>query len=673
MAQLERRDALIMCGGGVKGLAFTGAMLELEKRFEFDQYWGTSAGAIAAVLFAAGFDAAALRDALEQKPFHQFLDGALLLAPLRLLGQGGLFCGDAFRSWLRDLLGRKLGSRHSYPLSCLPKRAVVFAAAHPYGQLIFDSRGKHQDHEIDFAVRCSMSIPFVFVPQYHGGRRAVDGGLLNNFPVEAFRGANPSGSYIGLLLDPKRRQWRGESLLLFELLSLLLSQDSPRLADLDPNVIKIDTTPTSTFDFLLSKVEKDNLVEQGRAAGLTVVDPARRKELENDFVLVRRRATKARRRTLSLLTLLLVASLAVATYGALKGAPSLERSAVNWLRWETRLDERLSTACMRGDRQSCGRYFVRLEQRCRGNDAEACAFAAGLRERGIGTERDEARAFAEFEKQCNLRDNPVPCYGLALMLRDSWFTRDVTNGRERAQAIFEELCRPCLNRNCTREGLRAKACSDAGVGYREGIYSARPDAKQFARRYYEAACRGESGQGCGNLARLLEQESPEDARALFEHACHDMHNPHACVGLGWVYERLGVLDRAADEYSRACLMQDAEGCCFSADVLLVRSANNPQYLREAAELYRRSCESTYWRACTSLAALYEDGQMGAGPSYSEAAYLYQTACETRGTSDPPFAPACRKLAALLTKEWSGKDPDRAAKYLTLAAMAEKGR
>ena len=152
-----------------------------------------------------------------------------------------------------------------------------------------------------------------------------------------------------------------------------------------------------------------------------------------------------------------------------------------------------------------------------------------------------------------------------------------------------------------------------------------------------------------------------------------MHNPHACVSLGWVYERLGVSDRAADEYSRACLMQDSEGCCFSADLLVQRSATDARAVREAAELYRRSCENKYWRACTKLGELYEDGQLDSERAYSEAAFLYQTACDTPGTADPPFAPACRKLAALLQKDWNGKDPDRAAQYLSRAVEAEKGR
>src|SRR5262249_50839548 len=47
--------AIVMKGGGVKGLAFAGALRELEQYYYFDRHVGVSAGAIAAVLLAADY------------------------------------------------------------------------------------------------------------------------------------------------------------------------------------------------------------------------------------------------------------------------------------------------------------------------------------------------------------------------------------------------------------------------------------------------------------------------------------------------------------------------------------------------------------------------------------------------------------------------------------------
>jgi len=65
--------ALIMEGGGIKGLAYVGALEVLSGKYAFDWYVGTSAGAIAAVLLAAGYTTAEMNEILRAKNFKIFL------------------------------------------------------------------------------------------------------------------------------------------------------------------------------------------------------------------------------------------------------------------------------------------------------------------------------------------------------------------------------------------------------------------------------------------------------------------------------------------------------------------------------------------------------------------------------------------------------------------------
>ena len=46
---------LILKGGGIKGIAFVGALKELRAHYDFNWYAGTSAGAITAILLASGY------------------------------------------------------------------------------------------------------------------------------------------------------------------------------------------------------------------------------------------------------------------------------------------------------------------------------------------------------------------------------------------------------------------------------------------------------------------------------------------------------------------------------------------------------------------------------------------------------------------------------------------
>ena len=64
----ERRGfALIMKGGGMKGLGYVGALQELQRFYGFDMYAGTSAGAITAALLAAGYDSQEMLAALMER------------------------------------------------------------------------------------------------------------------------------------------------------------------------------------------------------------------------------------------------------------------------------------------------------------------------------------------------------------------------------------------------------------------------------------------------------------------------------------------------------------------------------------------------------------------------------------------------------------------------------
>src|SRR5581483_11187517 len=261
--------ALIMKGGGVKGLAFAGALTELQKYFDFQIFVGTSAGAIAAVLLASGYDANELELLLRQTDFASFLDGYRLAAPWNVAVYGGIHPGDTIRNWVRRLLNAKIPRADRIPLHALPRRAIIYASASPFGTLTFDSQGDNEDQDADFAVRCSMSIPWLFFNQYHSGYRVVDGGLLANFPVDEFLKAHPSHRFLALYLGSstmppyrRRSQWA-------DIVDIFLGRDERAVVTRHKDsTIVIDPSPIRTIDFALSEAEKDFLVLEGRRAAL---------------------------------------------------------------------------------------------------------------------------------------------------------------------------------------------------------------------------------------------------------------------------------------------------------------------------------------------------------------------------------------------------------------------
>lgn len=259
--------AVIMKGGGIKGLAYVGAVDQLANRYEFDWYIGTSAGAIVAVLLGAGYSPDELKDILKEKNFAEFFDAPWWRTPFNLLFRKGLYRAEALTDWIDSLLAEKLQSHVRVKLSHLPHRVTIYASCRGKRALTFDS----VDHDADaaYAVRCSMSIPFVFTPQSDQGLLAFDGGIQNNFPVDELRRQHPEAQFVGLFLGrdvyqpPKRRS------VLSNLFSIVSEGgESEAVHEFRDQMVVIDPTPVETLDFSLTNKEKQFLLTAGKTAAL---------------------------------------------------------------------------------------------------------------------------------------------------------------------------------------------------------------------------------------------------------------------------------------------------------------------------------------------------------------------------------------------------------------------
>ncbi len=58
------------------------------------------------------------------------------------------------------------------------------------------------------SVRASLSIPGIFTPMPFGEDVLVDGGVMNNFPIDIMRQLCEDGYVIGVIVSPKREQYK---------------------------------------------------------------------------------------------------------------------------------------------------------------------------------------------------------------------------------------------------------------------------------------------------------------------------------------------------------------------------------------------------------------------------------------------------------------------------------
>jgi NTE family protein len=187
-------------GGGVKGIAFIGALSEMEAAgYIWEKLAGTSAGAIVAALLAAGYSSEELRVIFTQMNYHRMLrPKGLGTVPVigpayDLLFHKGLYPADPLESFVAELLRKKkIRTFGDLP----PEKLRIIASDITEGKMLIlpDDLTSFGIDPLTFpiarAVRMSSSIPYFFQPFILKRRNVshyiVDGGLLSNFPVWLF-------------------------------------------------------------------------------------------------------------------------------------------------------------------------------------------------------------------------------------------------------------------------------------------------------------------------------------------------------------------------------------------------------------------------------------------------------------------------------------------------------
>ena len=163
---MKQKVALVLSGGGARGIAHIGVIEELEKRgFEIASIAGTSMGAVVGGVYVLG----------KMEEYKEWLSS------LDKFGVFGLF--DFTLSWQGFVKGDKVFNRMKEYISDgnIEDMRIPFAAV--AADIISKKEVVFTSGSVFDAIRASVSIPTVFTPVKHGDGLLVDGGVMNNIPV----------------------------------------------------------------------------------------------------------------------------------------------------------------------------------------------------------------------------------------------------------------------------------------------------------------------------------------------------------------------------------------------------------------------------------------------------------------------------------------------------------
>lgn len=196
------RVGLILGGGGARGAAHIGVLEVLEKlRVPVDCVAGTSMGALVAGVYASGMTPARMREELaradwddlfqDAPPFsrrslrNKLQDKRYLPASETGVGpdgvkyQTGIVTGQKIKLFFNELVGDHLGQRKIEHLA-LPLSIIATDIVH-------GTRVVFRSGNLSSAMRASMSVPGLMSPVDIDGQKLVDGGLVDNVPIDEAR------------------------------------------------------------------------------------------------------------------------------------------------------------------------------------------------------------------------------------------------------------------------------------------------------------------------------------------------------------------------------------------------------------------------------------------------------------------------------------------------------
>lgn len=219
-AQERPKVGLVLGGGGAKGAAEVGALKVIEKAgVHIDYICGTSIGSIVGGLYSMGYRSADIErmfqsqewkslltdrnDTLSRKLFARDNDGVqyILGYPVRRRHTAeadtlpGVFKGAKVLELLDSMVRMSPVARRVPGVRRIPFRCVAADVAHgDFREVVLTT----DSAQLDSCMRASMAIPGVFKPMKIGQNILIDGGALNNLPVDV---AREMGADIVIAID----------------------------------------------------------------------------------------------------------------------------------------------------------------------------------------------------------------------------------------------------------------------------------------------------------------------------------------------------------------------------------------------------------------------------------------------------------------------------------------
>lgn len=188
--------SLVLSGGGIKGFAFLGALHSLYKKGklnQIDKYIGTSAGSIICLLLSIGYS--------PMEIYRKCNDISVSFSSITsIIKEFGFLETETISNIIHSMVKDKFGKIPTLKeLNSITSKHFISTTTN-----LSKSKIEYLDHKsypnLDCVKACEMSyaVPFIFKSIRYENCIYVDGGLLDNFPIdiEFEEGEDRIGIYV---------------------------------------------------------------------------------------------------------------------------------------------------------------------------------------------------------------------------------------------------------------------------------------------------------------------------------------------------------------------------------------------------------------------------------------------------------------------------------------------
>lgn len=277
----DKKIALVLSGGGARGISQLGAINVLEKNnVRINMIVGTSIGSILGGLYSSGYNTMEIKSMLNKLNWERALsltnkyqrtslfleqkkiqDRSLLTIPLDGLKPVLLPSSFSNGQYLSEKLNSYILNSRYHPVKNFSDLNIPFIAVAT--DLKSGKRVELKEGNLSESIKASFTFPLLYAPVNIKGRELVDGGLTSNIPVEVAKLNGADYVIVVNSTSPLKTDQELENplntadqILSITMLQLNKLQLKGANTIIDPEIGNYSSTNFKNFDYLIKKGEE---------------------------------------------------------------------------------------------------------------------------------------------------------------------------------------------------------------------------------------------------------------------------------------------------------------------------------------------------------------------------------------------------------------------------------